>query len=74
MVRVIRTDGASGKFANVWFVDGEAHTDNAGALAYFRRRDGYTVVDPPAPAKSRGGRRKATEEPPADTAEHNIEE
>lgn len=58
-MRVIRDDGASGTFANTVFVDGEAHTENAGALAYFRRRDGYTVVDPPAPAASRGGRRKA---------------
>lgn len=45
-MRVIREDGGSGRVANTWFVDGEAHTDNAGALAFFRRRDGYTVVDP----------------------------
>lgn len=33
--------------AGVAFRDGEADTDNASALAYFRRRDGYQVHDTP---------------------------
>ncbi|MFE4057405.1 hypothetical protein ACFXP3_14095 [Streptomyces sp. NPDC059096] len=33
----------NGQVGGVWFVDGEATTDNEGAVAYFRRH-GYTVA------------------------------
>lgn len=42
--------------AGVRFVDGEADTDDVGALAYFRRRSGYTVEAP----KRRRASKKAT--------------
>lgn len=63
MAKVIALRPLNTTVAGVRFTDGEAITRNAGALAYFRRRDGYRVEDTPTPrrrpAKAEGGKGKA---------------
>lgn len=44
----------NGCVAGVWFVNGEATTDNEGAVAYFQRH-GYTVTPLDDPARVPAG-------------------
>lgn len=62
MVKVIALRPLNGSVAGVRFVNGEAVTRNAGALAYFRRRDGYRLEEPPSPRRRPGKGKDDTEE------------
>lgn len=65
MARVTATRPTTRRVAGASFVDGVAETDDPGALAYFRRRPGYTVDA--APPKKRRARKPKHEQADTET-------
>ena len=66
MPRVTSATPITRVVAGVAFRGGEANTDNPGALAYFRRRQGYTVHDPPPRRRRKRTQTTAQPESPDD--------
>jgi hypothetical protein len=76
MARVSAARPISRRVAGVLFRDGEAETEDPGALAYFRRRPGYTV-EAAAPPKKRRARKpkqeQAAQDPAPDTSDEGSD-
>lgn len=63
MARVTAARPTNRRVAGVGFRDGQAETEDPGALAYFRRRPGYEVEDAPPKRKRRAPQKKQEQAP-----------